>query len=645
MRKFLATAFCITLAYILFFSYVHSKMEEERNVLLHNENRILETSYKAVTQMFSISIENYFRYAIMQPSVLKILHEVNDTNNSQEQAILRGSLYRLLYPFYNDELKKLGIRQFHFHTPKGDSFLRFHSPTENGDNLMDIRPSIQKANIEKKFVTGFEGGRVYPGFRYVFPIVNAGEHLGSVEVSLAYENIEFELAKLLSWSDHVLLLKKSITTDLVFSAHKHHFMPSILSDAFVIENQKISNVTAHSIESELTKKINTILKERYDIETKLLEGKNFSIPLVENDEGYIANFHAIYDLSNTLAAYAVTYSRLNDLVAIQHKYITSLLFGFITFVLIGIVLYLLVEQSRKTLREKIQFETIVEKTINGVILLNTKGEITFINASATTILGYKLEDVLGKDAHTLIHVHPHNTTKEDCPILNSMRYQRTYIGEEIFRKKDGEHFIVHLNATPFVQDHHNIGSVVIFRDITQDKEAQKMIEHLAYYDSLTELPNRKLLLDRLTYTLANTKRTQEFCGILFIDLDNFKILNDTKGHEYGDILLKQVAKRLTRTLRLCDTVSRFGGDEFVVLVTKLGEEEKEAKERMAQIGYKLLLSIAEPFRLINFDYACTASIGGTVFKDDDKTINDILRDADMAMYEVKKERKNEIKIV
>ena len=645
MRKFLITACAILFSYTLFFIYVHSKMVEERDVLLQNENRILETSYKAVTQMFAISIENYFRYAIMQPSVLQILHAVNDTNDTREKAILRGSLYRLLYPFYNEELKKLGIRQFHFHTPQGESFLRFHSPSENGDNLMNIRPSIQKANIEKQFVAGFEGGRVYPGFRYVFPIIDNKEHLGSVEVSIAYENIEFELAKLLTWSDHILLFKKSITTDLVFDSHKHHFMPSVLSDDFVIENQKISNVTAHSIESELTKKINAILKKRYNIEAKLQEGKNFSIPLVENNQGYVANFHAIYDLSNTLAAYAVTYSHLDDLVTIEHKYITSLLFGFLTFVLLGIVLYLLVEQSQKTLREKIQFETIVEKTINGVILLNTKGDITFINASATAILGYSLEEVLGKDAHTLIHVHQHNTTKEDCPILNSMRYQRTYIGEEIFRKKNGEHFIVHLNATPFVQDHHNIGSVVIFRDITQDKEAQKMIEHLAYYDSLTELPNRKLLLDRLNYTVANAKRSQEFCGILFIDLDNFKVLNDTKGHEYGDILLKQVAKRLTSVLRLCDTVSRFGGDEFVVLVTKLGEDEKEAKEKMVQIGYKLLLSIAEPFHLINFDYTCTASIGGTVFKDDDKTINDILRDADMAMYEVKKEHKNEIKIV
>jgi len=344
-------------------------------------------------------------------------------------------------------------------------------------------------------------------------------------------------------------------------------------------------------------------------------------------------------------AYAVTYSRLDDLVTIQHKYITSLLFGFLTFVLLGIVLYLLIEQSHKTLKEKILFETIVDKTINGVILLNAKGQITFINNASTTLLGYSLEEVIGKDSHELIHVHPHDTAKEDCPILNTMHHQKTYLGEEVFRKKSGEHFTVHLNATPFVHDNTNIGSVIIFRDISTEKEAQKTIEHLAYYDSLTELPNRKLLLDRLSQTLANTKRDPEFCGLLFIDLDNFKFLNDTKGHECGDMLLKMVAQRLSNTLRLCDTVSRFGGDEFVVLVTKLGDDPYDAKARLREIGYKILHAISEHFRLINFDYTCTASIGGTLFHETNKTINEILKDADTAMYEVKKHHKNEIKIV
>ncbi|WP_263833194.1 diguanylate cyclase domain-containing protein [Sulfurospirillum oryzae] len=644
MRKIITTSFLVCIAYILFFSYVHSRMEEERNLVLAHENKILETSYKAITQMFSIAIENYFHYVVMQPSVLNILHEVHDTNDSTQKATLRDALYNLLSPFYNNDLKRLEIRQFQFHTAKGESFLRFHAPSEYGDDLLAVRPSIRQINDEKIFISGFEGGRTYQGFRYVFPIIDEKIYLGSVEISLSYNQIERELSKLIHWEEHTLLLKKSISSELVFDTHKQHFVASPLSEEYVTENQE--NDPSHLLKAEVIEKINTILKKRYSVEKKLQEGKNFSIPMVENNVGYIANFHAIYDLSNTLVAYAVTYSHLDELVNIQHKYITSLLFGFLIFLMLGIGVYLLVEQSQKTLHKKIQFETIVEKTINGVILLNAKGEITFLNAAATSILGYSLNEVLMQDAHSLIHVHQQNNNpKEKCPILNAMRYQRTYIGEEIFCKKNGEHFIVHLNATPFVQDNHNIGSIVIFRDITTEKKTKEMIEHLAYYDSLTELPNRKLLLDRLSYTIANSQRTKEYCGLLFIDLDNFKILNDTQGHEYGDMLLKQVARRLSENLRTGDTVSRFGGDEFVVLVTKLGANEKEAKEKLAQIGYKILQSISETFHLSNLAYTCTASIGGTIFRDGDKTVNTILRDADLAMYEVKKESKNEIKII
>lgn len=645
MRQLSFVALFVIFVYGIFFGYVHVKMKEERDVVLFNENRILETSYKAVTQMFSISIENYFHYAIMQPSVLELLHQAYTTDDEKQKAIFRGNLYRLLYPFYTNELKKLGIKQFHFHTPKGESFLRFHSPSENGDPLLEIRPSLRIVNQEKRFVNGFEGGRVCPGFRYVFPIIDNEVYLGSVEVSLSYENIALELSKLLSWSDHVLLLKKSISKDLVFESHKNHFFPSTLSENFVVENEKISAVTDHMPQSELTKIINATIKEHYDVEAKLEEGKNFSVAVIEKEEGYVANFYAIYDLSHQLAAYAVTYSRLDVLVQIQNKYITSLLFGFICTLFVAFILYLLIKQSRKIHKEKIKFQTIVEKTINGVLLLNTKGEITFINAAATRLLGYTLEEVIGENSHDLIHKHTVKTPKESCAILNSMRYQRTYIGEEVFCKKNGEFIVVHLNATPFVQDHHNIGSVVIFRDITQEKEAQNKIEHLAYYDSLTELPNRKLLLDRLTYTVANSKRTKEFCGILFIDLDNFKRLNDTKGHEYGDLLLKEVAQRLTHSLRQGDTVSRFGGDEFVVLAHYLGQDEREAKEKLMHIGYKLLTAIAQPFYLLSTPYHCTASIGGTTFSDHEKSVTEILKEADIAMYEVKKEKKNEIKVL
>ena len=193
------------------------------------------------------------------------------------------------------------------------------------------------------------------------------------------------------------------------------------------------------------------------------------------------------------------------------------------------------------------------------------------------------------------------------------------------------------------------GIVVIFRDITVEKKDKEMIEHLAYYDALTDLPNRKLLLDRLSSALSHTHRSREFGGILFLDLDNFKILNDTKGHNIGDILLKEVAKRLTKELRQCDTVARFGGDEFVVLVTQLGHDEALAREELYKIAQKILISLSEEYHFGTFNHAfshkCSVSIGGVVFCDGKINVHDILKEADMAMYEVKNNGRNNIKII
>ena len=206
MKHFLVSlSFCLVIL-AAFFGYFTAQKEKEIQTLINHENAIRQTAYTAVTNMFSVSIENYFRHVIMKPTVLELLHHAKEAP-TEEKAVLRGLLYRELYTLYNSELKKLGIRQLHFHTPQGESFLRFHKPNENGDALMDLRPSIKIANTDKKFVSGFEGGRIYPGFRYVFPIIDKDVHLGSVELSLSYESIEFELSKLLTCKNHILLMK------------------------------------------------------------------------------------------------------------------------------------------------------------------------------------------------------------------------------------------------------------------------------------------------------------------------------------------------------------------------------------------------------------------------------------------------------
>lgn len=619
-------------------------MQEEKNTLLKPQSQILETSYKAVTQMYRVSIESYFKHVVLQKDVLDILHDAKYAN-AEKKSILRDSLFRLLYPIYESDLKKMGMSQLHFHTTQGESFLRFHSPSENGDPLFDIRPSIKIANIDKKFVSGFEGGRIFPGFRYVFPIINKNEHLGSVEISLPYESIESELSKLLTCKNQVLLMKKSVTTDLVFDAYKDFFMLSSLSNEFVVENKKISNFPEKSIKVPIIDKINTLVKQEYNIEKLLLSGQNFSTSIVDGKNGYIVNFHPIYDTSDSLAAYAVTYGEMNELILLQRKYLIVNFIGCFTIFLFSFGAYIYSKQNEKILLEKIKFETIVETTINGILLLNTDGKIKFMNLAGCKMLGFRVGEVNDKNSHSLIHVHDALHGKEYCHILASIRLQSSYEGEELFRKKNGHKISVWVNANSFIQDDKSVGSVMIFRDITQEKKDKKQIEHLAYYDALTDLPNRKLLLDRLSLTIKESSRSLEFGGLLFIDLDDFKTLNDTYGHDRGDKLLQEVALRLQAQLRTCDTVARFGGDEFVILVTKLGNDEDRAKDELYKIGQKLLQAIVIPYHFLMIEYNFTASIGGTLFLDDTKTVDDILKNADTAMYEVKKEGKNEIKIL
>ena len=647
MKYFLLS---LSLALVLtgaFMRYLHQEEKEEQNIILAHENKILSVSYQAVTNMYNVSIENYFKHIILKEPTLGLLRQALKADEN-EKAALRGLLYRKLYPLYNTELKKTGIRQLHFHTPKGESFLRFHKPTENGDALMDIRPSIKIANTDKKNVIGFEGGRIYPGFRYVFPVMDEGVHLGSVEISISFESIELELSKLLTCKNSVLLMKKEIASELVFKHHTQFFMPSMISENFVVENEKLSTLTAKSIESPLVKRINTLLKELPDIEEKLQKGKNFSVPFIDGNDGYIANFHAIRDVSDQFAAYAVTYGYLDELVSIEKKYFLASVLGLIAIFVLSVGLFALLQNRRKALSEKMRFETIVSKTINGILLIDDKGEIVFINHAACQILGYHANEIIGHNSHTKIHVH--NTKQEDktCAILNTITHQRSYVGEELFRKKSGEHITVHLNATPFVEHKKTMGSIVIFRDITAEKRDKEMIEHLAYFDALTDLPNRKLFLDRLCLTLAHNHRSREFGGVLFMDLDNFKIINDTKGHNIGDLLLKEVAKRLKREVRQCDTVARFGGDEFVVLLSNLGANEEQARIELHKIASKILNVLCKEYRFGTFYHAfthtCSASIGGILFCDGSITVHDILKRADTLMYDVKNDGKNGIRI-
>ncbi len=266
--------------------------------------------------------------------------------------------------------------------------------------------------------------------------------------------------------------------------------------------------------------------------------------------------------------------------------------------------------------------------------------IIYVNDAFERITGFNHEDVIGKSPSIL---HGRNTQKEELVKINqSLRDRRAVHTEVIYYKKSAEEIWLELDIVP-ISDEVGLNThwVAVMRDITQRKQTEMKIQQLAFYDSMTGLPNRQLLIDRLKQRLISSMRSHHSGAVLFIDLDNFKSLNDTHGHDVGDMLLVEVARRMLKCVRESDTVGRLGGDEFVVIVNELDENLQDAAVQVSAVCEKILSSFKYPFVLNNYIHHTTPSIGVTLFNHDSPTsVDELLRRADLAMYKAKDSGRN-----
>jgi diguanylate cyclase (GGDEF)-like protein/PAS domain S-box-containing protein len=275
----------------------------------------------------------------------------------------------------------------------------------------------------------------------------------------------------------------------------------------------------------------------------------------------------------------------------------------------------------------------------GVIITDSNRIIIRVNKSFTVITGYSEEEVVGQNPRILS-----SGRQDKCFYDNMWRsiYETGFWKGEIWNKrKNGEIYPEWLTVTVIKNADDVITHyVATLSDITARKLAESEIERLAFYDELTKLPNRRLLQDTLKIEIATSKRTGRKAALLFIDLDNFKNLNDTLGHSFGDLLLKQVSERLKSCVRTGDAVARFGGDEFVIMLENLSSDVVESGVQTESIARTILAKLSEHYQLENHIHHCTSSIGITIFDGHIKSIEELFKHADIAMYEAKKSGRN-----
>jgi diguanylate cyclase (GGDEF)-like protein len=210
--------------------------------------------------------------------------------------------------------------------------------------------------------------------------------------------------------------------------------------------------------------------------------------------------------------------------------------------------------------------------------------------------------------------------------------------------RDGRRvFVRWANMVIFDEQLWPVGISCIGQDITENRKAEETIRNLAFYDGLTALPNRRLLIDRLHQAIALSSRLQEHGALLFIDLDNFKLINDSRGHDMGDRLLVEAAHRLQVCVREADSVARLGGDEFVVMLEELDITPEQAAKQARAVAAKILEALAQPYRLGEQDHHCSASIGIALFFEKKLAVDELLKRADLAMYQAKAAGRNTLR--
>lgn len=301
-----------------------------------------------------------------------------------------------------------------------------------------------------------------------------------------------------------------------------------------------------------------------------------------------------------------------------------------------------ITEQRKTQAKLTLSANVFSHASEAIMITEVDGTIVEVNEAFSKITGYSSADVVGKNPRILSSGR-HNQ-EFYATMWNNLREHGYFYGEIWNKRKNGEIFPQQQTISAVRdQEGKHIHYVALFSDISERKQAESEIHNLAFYDTLTGLPNRRYLMDRLGMALSVSLRSRQFGVVMILDMDKFKLLNDMMGHEYGDLLLIEVARRIKRCVREDDSVARLGGDEFGVLIEAISEQAEYASLKAAMIAEKIRDELTKPYRLKDNQHISSPSIGVTLYRGNEISVDTLLTQADIAMYQAKEAGRNAIR--
>jgi len=497
---------------------MHANWKTKESTYLDQHTAVAGTAYRASVDSFALATDMLVNETVRQPDVIALFAAGIDGDPA-----VRDRLYRRLAPTY-DRMLAQGIRQLHFHTPTAHSYLRFHDPDRFGDPLWDLRPSLRIANAERRAVTGFEIGRLFSGFRYVYPLFDGQRHLGSVETSIAFRSLREVMVRNDPTRDYALVLLGTSMDATMFPEQRDLYGPWDMNPDWVVEYPQLTLPDSPPPPAAHVLALDRALADSPRVRTGMSAGERFTLPayLERTGQGgaqaglhgdWAVSFVPVQDLLGNVVAYVVAYAPAPALGALRTAFMRDLAVASVALLLLFFFAWRVARARRALARQSQRLQAITDTIADAIYVMDSQGRVTLVNPAFSDLLGFAPDEVLGKVGHDLFHAHArdgHAVPLAQCPIYATVSRGGAFSGEELFMTRSGALLEVEVASRPILDaaGRPTGASVTACRDISPRKAAEAQLrDYQANLERMVAARTLELSLAKEAAEAANRAKT------------------------------------------------------------------------------------------------------------------------------------------